>query len=87
MSKIVQHGPEGTAVVLTESEVARVLRVSDRTVRRWVARGTIDAIKVGGVRRYRLRDVAALIDPSTSEAPAGNQGFAKTDVTASGHGL
>jgi len=25
--------------------------------------------------------------PSTSEAPAGNQGFAKTDVTASGHEL
>jgi len=46
--------------------------------------GTLDAIRVHGVTRYHAHDVARLIDPSiTSEAPAGDQGFAKTDVTAS----
>lgn len=84
MSTTVQHAG-GTPVVLTEVEVARVLRVSGRTVRRWAAAGTLDPIKVGGVRRYLLRDVAALIDPSTSIGHAGNVTDAKTDVLASGH--
>ena len=70
--------------LLTEREVAALFRVTPRTVRRWASVGTLDAIRVHGVTRYHAHDVARLIDPSiTSEAPAGDQGFAKTDVTAS----
>ena len=70
-------------VLMTGPEAADVLRVSRRTVRRWAATGTLTAIQIGGVKRYRASDIDALIDPSTSEAPAGNQGFAKTDVVSS----
>jgi excisionase family DNA binding protein len=64
--------PGHPAVLLTEAEVAQVLRVSSRTIRRWAACGTVPAVQIGGVRRFRLRDVAALIDPSTDLEPAGN---------------
>ncbi len=72
------------AVLLTEGEVARVLRVSGRTVRRWAAVGVIPAVQIGGVRRFRVRDIDALIDSSKCEAPAGDQGFAQT--TSADHG-
>ena len=72
MAEIVQHRPVATTpVVLTEPEVARVLRVSDRTVRRWAAAGTLNAIKVGGVRRYRVDQVVALIDPPSDNERGG----------------
>ena len=46
------------------------LRVSDRTVRRWVANGTLAAIKIGGVRRYRAAHIEALIHPANDASPA-----------------
>ena len=67
MTSTVQERAAGLPVVLTELEVARVLRVSGRTVRRWAAAGTLDAIKVGGVRRYRVDQVVALIGDHASE--------------------
>jgi len=76
---------EWTTSLLIEPEVAELFRVTPRTVQRWKVAGILNPIHVGGVTRYRATDVAALIDPPTSEAPAGNQGFAKTDVTASEH--
>jgi len=36
---------------LTIEEAAATLRVSERTVRRWIARGNLDAQKVGGTVR------------------------------------
>lgn len=36
---------------LTIGETAATLRVSERTVRRWIARGNLDAQKVGGTVR------------------------------------
>lgn len=75
--------PRAALELLTEAEVAAALRVTDRTVRRWDAEGIVHAIRIGGVKRYRASDIAALIDPQRSEAPAGNQGFAKADAVPS----
>ena len=45
-------------VLLTEAEVAELLRVSERTVRRWRAEGTgPPAVRVGKAVRYRRRAV------------------------------
>jgi excisionase family DNA binding protein len=44
--------------LLTEAEVAELLRVSERTVRRWRAAGTgPSAVRVGKAVRYRRRAV------------------------------
>ncbi len=43
---------------LTVSEVARILRVDDTTVRRWVKSGAIDAVTlphIGNRQAYRIR--------------------------------
>ena len=71
--------------LLTEREVAGVLRVSGRTVRRWATSGILPVIQIGGVRRYRADYIDALVDPTTSIGHAGNVTDAKTDVQASGH--
>jgi excisionase family DNA binding protein len=42
---------------LTIEESAAVLRVSERTVRRWVSRGVLAAWKVGGTVRVRREAV------------------------------
>lgn len=42
---------------LTLGEAARELHVSRRTVQRWVQRGTLPAVKEGGVRRVRRADL------------------------------
>lgn len=74
-----------TQVLLTEREVADALRVSPRTVRRWAAAGTLPAIEVGGVRRYRADFIRALLEP-TSLAPAGNRGDGKSPGCGDGYG-
>ncbi|MFA5715471.1 MAG: helix-turn-helix domain-containing protein, partial [Candidatus Paceibacterota bacterium] len=37
--------------MLTIEEVAKRLKVSDRTVRRWIDDGKLQALKIGGVIR------------------------------------
>lgn len=71
--------PDRSATLLTEREVAGVLRVSGRTVRRWACTGTLHAIEIGGVRRYRAADIAALINPENDARPPGKA----TSVTTS----
>jgi len=59
---------------LTESEVADLLRVSGRTIRRWGERGVLPIVQLGGIRRYPSAAIDALVGgiaPTTSEAPAG----------------
>ena len=79
-TEVSRIGP--TELLLTEREVADVFRVTPRTIRRWAAGGTLDAIRVHGTTRYRADDVAALIDPSTSETRTTNAGLAKGDGRA-----
>lgn len=70
--------------MLTEREVADLFRVTRRTVQRWAAAGTLEAIRVGGITRYRTHDVEALLGPLNDDAPGGRtQGVGKaSDVGA-----
>jgi excisionase family DNA binding protein len=42
-------------VWFTVSEIAAMLNVSARTVRRWAAAGKIKAVKIGGEGNWRIR--------------------------------
>ncbi len=79
-STVRERGPSAPPVVLTEAEVASVLRVTGRTVRRWAAAGTLDAIKVGGIRRYRVDQVVGLIERASVQEPAGEVAPTTTDT-------
>jgi excisionase family DNA binding protein len=49
--------------LISIDELAVLLSASVRTVRRWDAAGRLPrSIKLGGVRRYRLHEVAAWIE-------------------------
>ena len=50
------------AEVLTIDEVADMLKVSKMTLHRWDKEGILPKVDIGGMRRYRLTDVEALID-------------------------
>jgi excisionase family DNA binding protein len=47
--------------LLTVPEVAAILRVTDRTVRRWANEGRIERIKLGGVARFTASSIEELI--------------------------
>ncbi len=48
--------------LLLRSEVARLFRVSDRTIARWSASGKLPSpIRVGGVQRWLRTDIERLI--------------------------
>jgi excisionase family DNA binding protein len=42
-------------------DAARMLRVSDRTIRNWARRGILTPRRIGGVVRYAREDVAKLL--------------------------
>ncbi|HUH06691.1 MAG TPA: BldC family transcriptional regulator [Egibacteraceae bacterium] len=49
--------------LLTPSEVAKLFRVDPKTVTRWAKAGKLSSIRtLGGHRRYRAREVRALLD-------------------------
>lgn len=57
--------------LLTTDEVAEILRVSPRTVRRMGARGDLARIRLGyRTMRYRSESVAALIGPAAHSGSA-----------------
>lgn len=64
--------------LLTVSEVARVLRVDDTTVRRWVKQGTLEAVvlphtnlrQVYRIKRETLDKMLQLGGATTSDAAA-----------------
>jgi excisionase family DNA binding protein len=54
--------------LLTPSEVAKLFRVDPKTVTRWAKAGKLTSIRtLGGHRRYRTAEVAALL---AGERPA-----------------
>ena len=82
-----QTGPTPKPLLRVD-EVAVLLGIAPRTVKRLAHDGELRRVVLGRrTTRYHAADVEALIAertcPSTSEAPAGNQGFAKTDVVSS----
>jgi excisionase family DNA binding protein len=46
---------------LRATEAARILRVHPRTIARMIARGEIEATKIGGSYRIRLLDVKRML--------------------------
>jgi excisionase family DNA binding protein len=64
--------------LLLPDEVAAILRVSPRTVRRWAGDGTLKCVRVAGSLRFRPDDIAALIEQA-KQSP----GLTGTDEAAS----
>ena len=63
--------PESSRRLLTADEVALILRVTDRTVRRWANQGRLERIKLGDrLVRFTVESVEALIRPEHTETPA-----------------
>lgn len=50
--------------LLTISEVAELLKVSDRTVRNWIEKGTIKAYRFGLVYRIKKADFDEFVKQS-----------------------
>lgn len=61
--------------LLTEREVAELLGVSPRTVRRWRSRGLLAFDKIGGTVRVRRSDLERALRPG----PDGRPGPAGSD--------
>jgi excisionase family DNA binding protein len=73
--------------LLTPKEVAELLRVTPRTVRRWAAEGHLQRVRPGGrLSRYTPESVESLIRSTTnSEAPGSNRDLAKNADAGGGH--
>ena len=65
--------------VFTSSEVAAMLRVSDRQIRRLIERGDLEAIRVGGIWRIKKESLSAWIDRQSDVTTA--TGSPKLPVT------
>lgn len=71
-----------TRPLLTTHETAALLKVSEATVRAWIARRDLRAIKFGREWRIAPRDLEAFLDahatrapdPSPSPTPTSDQG-------------
>ncbi len=46
---------------LTTRELAKRVKVTERTIQNWTANGTIPSLKVGRVRRYLWSEVCATL--------------------------
>lgn len=49
------------AQYLRAGDIARVLRISERTVRRWIAENTLPSTKIGGTRLVSKLDLERLL--------------------------
>ncbi len=65
--------------------MAWIFAVTPRTVRNWARTGTLNAVRVGGVTRYRADEIDRLIDSRNSGDPAANRAFAKSADAGDGH--
>jgi excisionase family DNA binding protein len=69
--------------LLTPEQVAAVLGVSVRTVRRLAAEGRLRPVRIGyRTTRFRPEDVDALIAPTQSKTPEGIEGLAERTADA-----
>lgn len=71
--RYVSHDEE----LLTSAEVATAYRVTTTTVRRWVAAGELEAIRLpGGRLRFRRADVERIAQPVAADGAAPSSGAA-----------
>jgi excisionase family DNA binding protein len=74
-------------LLLTPDEVAEILRVSPRHVRRLAANGVIQRIQLGArTARYTAESVDALLVPTTSKATADDGDLAEAADTGGRYG-
>ncbi len=65
------HATPASDRLLTPGEVAQLFRVDPKTVTRWAAAGRISSLRTpGGHRRFREREVRALLDGGSPEDPS-----------------
>lgn len=57
--------------LLTAQEVARILRVDDTTVRRWMKQGTLEAVVLPGIQRRGCRIKRETLDKLLGSPAAG----------------
>jgi excisionase family DNA binding protein len=62
--------PDPRARTYTIGEVAVVMRVSTRTVRRWIAMGLLGGTKIRGVLRIVPEDLIEMVDAHRLVPPA-----------------
>lgn len=62
-----QSGLDSPKKYLTVDEVSEYLRVSPRTIHRWLKQGRIKALRVGNTSRIALEDLNAFIQSNTRE--------------------
>ena len=58
--------------LLTDNEAQGYLKVSRSTLSRWEREGKLKVYRVGRQRRYRRKDIDALIVPSPGTAEGGD---------------
>ena len=49
------------AEYLRAGDIARLLRISERTIRRWMADGTLASTKIGGARLVARADITRVL--------------------------
>lgn len=54
------------AEYIRAAEIAKLVSVSTRTVRRWIADEIIPSVKIGGARLVLKADLERLLSPSSS---------------------
>ena len=62
--------PSVIGPLYTTQEVAKLLRVSRRTVQEWVRAGDLTAVRYGRLLRIRQADLATFGEVSTKSTPA-----------------
>jgi excisionase family DNA binding protein len=60
----------GTPEYLRAREVANLLNLSERTVRRWIADGTVPSAKIGGARLVNVDEIRRLLAPPSPKSEA-----------------
>ena len=65
--------PEQFEPLLTLKQVAVVLRMSERSVRRIIQAGDLPAIRIGGSPRIRSADLSNYLDRAPAYYPGGDE--------------
>ena len=63
--------PTQIGALYTTAEVAKLLRVHQRTVQEWIRAGMLPAVRYGRLLRIRQADLASFGEVLTRPAPAG----------------
>ena len=63
----------GVEPLLTAAEVAKILRLSVRSVRRLIAENELHVVRVGRSVRVRPEDLRSFLDASGQERPGGTE--------------